>query len=97
MSKGFCICKMKCPLVGPFLGRFYFYAQTLQTMYQGCCMFTAQTLQTIPQRCFPPNLVEISSVVLEKKLFKATVYGRSTDGWRTGHDHHSSLEPLAQA
>jgi len=32
------LCKMKCPLVGPFLGRFFFYAQTLQTMSQECCM-----------------------------------------------------------
>jgi len=29
---------MKCPLVGPFLGGFYFYAQSLQTMSQECCM-----------------------------------------------------------
>jgi len=32
------LCKIKCPLVGPFLGGFYFYAQTLQTMSLGCCM-----------------------------------------------------------
>jgi len=32
------LCKMKCPLVVPILGRFYFYAQTLQTMSQGCCI-----------------------------------------------------------
>jgi len=32
------LCKMERPLVGPFLGRFYFYVQTLQTMSQGCCM-----------------------------------------------------------
>jgi len=30
--------KMKCPLVMPFLGIFYFYVQTLQTMFQGCCL-----------------------------------------------------------
>jgi len=29
---------MKRPLVGPFLGGIYFYAQTLQTMSQGCCI-----------------------------------------------------------
>jgi len=32
------LCKMKRPLVGPFLGGFYFYVQILQTMSQGCCM-----------------------------------------------------------
>jgi len=32
------LCKMKCLLVGPFLGRFYFYVQTLKTMCQGCCI-----------------------------------------------------------
>jgi len=32
------LCKKKCPLVGPFLGGIYFYAQTLQTMSQGCCI-----------------------------------------------------------
>jgi len=32
------LCKMKRPLVGPYLGGFYFYVQTLQTMSQGCCM-----------------------------------------------------------
>jgi len=32
------LCNMKRPLVRPFLGGFYFYAQTLQTMPQGCCM-----------------------------------------------------------
>jgi len=31
-------CKMKHPLVGPFFGRFYFYAQTLRTMSKGCCI-----------------------------------------------------------
>jgi len=29
---------MKRPVVGPFLGGFYFYEQTLQTMSQGCSM-----------------------------------------------------------
>jgi len=29
---------MKRPLVGPFLGGFYFYVHTLQTMSQGCYM-----------------------------------------------------------
>jgi len=29
---------MKHPIVGPILGRFYFYVQTLQTMSQRCCM-----------------------------------------------------------
>jgi len=29
---------MKRPLVGPFMGGFIFYVQTLQTMSQGCCM-----------------------------------------------------------
>jgi len=29
---------MKRPLVMPFLGGFYFYAQTLQTMSEGFCM-----------------------------------------------------------
>jgi len=29
---------MKRPLVGPFLGGFYFYAHVLQTMPQGCCI-----------------------------------------------------------
>jgi len=32
------LCKMNSPLVGPFLGGIYFYAQTLQTMSQGCCI-----------------------------------------------------------
>jgi len=33
------LCKMKRPLVGPFWGGFYFYAQNLQTMSQGCCNY----------------------------------------------------------
>jgi len=33
-----CLCKMKRPLDGPILGGFYFYAQTLQTISQGCCI-----------------------------------------------------------
>jgi len=32
------LCKMKRPLVGPFFGRFYFHAQSLQTMSKGCCI-----------------------------------------------------------
>jgi len=32
------VCKMKRPLMGPILIGFYFYAQNLQTMSQGCCM-----------------------------------------------------------
>jgi len=30
--------KIKRPVVGPIVGRFYFYVQTSQTMPQGCCM-----------------------------------------------------------
>jgi len=30
------VCKMKRPLVGTFLGGFYFYVQTLLTMSKGC-------------------------------------------------------------
>jgi len=41
--------------VGPFLGGFYFYVQTLQTMSQGCCMSNI--------RVFVPP-------VHEKKIFK---------------------------
>jgi len=32
--------------VGPFLGRFYFYAQTLQTMSKGCFMSKYQSIWT---------------------------------------------------
>jgi len=32
------LCKMKRPLVGPFLGEFYFNAQSLLTMSKGCCI-----------------------------------------------------------
>jgi len=38
------------------------------------CLCKMQSWIPIPQRCFIPNLVEISSVVLEKKSFKAKVY-----------------------
>jgi len=49
----------------------------------------SQTWIPIPQIWFLPNLVQISSVVLEKKSFKWKVYaGRQTSG-----DHYSSLEP----
>jgi len=34
---------MKRPLGGPFLGRFYFYAHTLQTMSKGCCIWNSFT------------------------------------------------------
>jgi len=37
-------------------------------------------------------LVEISSVILDKKSFKGKVY----DDGRTGSDHYSSLEPSVQ-
>jgi len=46
--------KKKRPLVGPFLEGFYFYAQTLQTMSQGCCMSKIRVL---------------GSPVHEKKIF----------------------------
>jgi len=32
------LCKIKCPLMGPFFGWFYFYVQILQTISKGCCM-----------------------------------------------------------
>jgi len=32
------LCNMKRPLVGPFFGRFYFYAQILQAMCKECCI-----------------------------------------------------------
>jgi len=32
------LCQIKRPLVGPILGGFYFYLQSLQTMSQGCCI-----------------------------------------------------------
>jgi len=35
------LCKMKRPLVGPFLGGFYFYAQTLLIMSKGCCIWNS--------------------------------------------------------
>jgi len=49
------LCKMKRSLVGPFLGGFYFYAQPLQTMSQGCCM---------------SNIRVFRLPVHEKKMFK---------------------------
>jgi len=49
------ICKIKRPLVRPFLGRFNFYAQTLQTMTNGCCM---------------SNIRVFGLPVHEKKIFK---------------------------
>jgi len=53
------LCKMKHPLVGPFLGGFYFYVQTLQTMPQGCCM---------------SNIRVFGLPVHEKKIFKIQFY-----------------------
>jgi len=49
------LCKLKCPLVGPFLGGFYFYVQTLQTMSQGSCL---------------SNIRVFGMSVHEKKIFK---------------------------
>jgi len=40
--------------MGPFLGRIYFYAQTLQTMSQECCM---------------SNIIVFGLPVHEKKIF----------------------------
>jgi len=37
------LCKMKRPLVGPFLGRFNFYAQSLQHISKGCCVWNSFT------------------------------------------------------
>jgi len=42
-----------------------------------------------------PYLVQISSVVLEKKSFKGKIY-RRMNGQQTGHDHYISHEPLGQ-
>jgi len=34
---------MKHPLVGPFFGRFYFYAHIVQSMSKGCCIWNSFT------------------------------------------------------
>jgi len=55
----------------------------------------SQTWIPIPQRYFLPNLVQINSVVSEKKSFKGKVYGRTTnDGWWLIPIAH--FEPSAQ-
>jgi len=40
------VCKMKRPLVRPIFGGFYCYAQTLQTMSQGCCVSNIKSIWT---------------------------------------------------
>jgi len=46
------LCKMKRPLVWPFLGGFYLYVQTLQIMSQGCCMSKYLDSQFMRRRSF---------------------------------------------
>jgi len=50
---------MKHPLVGAFMGGFFSYAQTLQTMSQRCCM---------------SNIRVFGQPVHEKKIFKNSPY-----------------------
>ena len=59
-----------------------------------------QTWIPFTQGCFVPSLVEIGSVVLEKKMKMWKAYddddNDDNDGQRTNFDQKSSLEPSAQ-
>ena len=55
-------------------------------------------LNLLYPRCFVPSLVEIDTVVLEKKMEMWKVYNNNNDnydGQRTNFDEKNSLEPSA--
>jgi len=72
---------MKCPLVVPFWADLIF----MPKVYKPCLQHAAYEIPLYLDYCYLSNLVEISSVVLQKKSFKGKVYGQTDGQWMGSH------------